>query len=184
MAESTATNPSAEGASFCTLSSRDYEERERWVRDELLPHATGRVETETGMDITFPGTDRFGATLRDFVEHERDCCTGSVRFEARRDADAWVLVVIGARLREGGLERLPAVAPAPRGRVRRALAAGGLGVAGALALFCGVPLAVAAVLGAAAATPLLGLDHPLVVGAGALAFAAVAWRHTRTRDTP
>ncbi len=169
-------------ASFCTLSSSDYADRARWVREELLPHATNRIETATGMDLLFPDRERFGATLRDFVEHERSCCAGPVRFETRREPEGWVLEVTGARLQGSTLEIMPPERARRAAGLRRLLAAGGVGAVGSLALFCGVPLAVAALGGAAAAAPLLRLDHPLVIGTGAVALSLGVWAYWRRRE--
>lgn len=98
-------------ASFCTLSSRDWVKRVRWVRDELLPHAITRNDTATGMRWVFPGNERMRATLEDFVTFEAGCCSGAVRFELGSQPGRWVLSIHGLRVGAEGLEEIERSAP-------------------------------------------------------------------------
>lgn len=133
--------------SVCSLSEEEKRERRQMIRKQLEPHLRRRQKLADGLAFEFDPQAR--AQVEELVELERECC-GPLTIELRDD---------GERLR---LE----MRDPPRPRMLRSL---GLGTAGSLALFCGVPLALAAAFGSAAVAPLLGLDDPWIVGAGALA---------------
>ena len=59
--------------------------------------------------------------------------------------------------------------------------AGGVGIGVSVLLCCVLPIAVGAVAGASVAGPLLGLDAPFFIGAGAVLFGARAGERDRRR---
>jgi hypothetical protein len=168
----------------CTLSDEELAARRLRLREELAPHVRGRRVLADGVELTFEASAERRRDLEAFVAFERGCCPG-LGFGLREEQGSLRLAIHGLDPRASVLA-MPAparqgrqVAQASRGaRIARA---GGLGAIGAFVLLCGVPLAVAALAGAAVAAPLGVLDHPLALGLGALVLAAGAWRWERNR---
>lgn len=133
----------------CTLSEEEMRERSRMIRNEITPHVRRQERLANGMIFEFDAEHR--ERLEELVELERQCC-GPMTIELHDTATGLRLEVLDP----------------PKTESRGVLRSLGLGAAGSLALFCGVPLALAAMLGTAAVSPLLGLDDPWIVGSGAL----------------
>ncbi len=168
---------------FCSLPPEEIRERAALIRTELVPKIVQRSALPQGLAWEFVNEPGMQARLAEFVEFERRCCSG-MTFDASPTTD-------GSRIRltitgEGaeaiaalGQEASPSV---NRGRLRRALKAGGLGVGVSAFVCCLVPIGVAAVAGAAVAAPLATLDQPLYIGIGGLIAAAGAWTYFERRE--
>jgi hypothetical protein len=174
----------------CNLTDEELESRRRLLREQWVPHIRKRAALSDGVAFTFETTPERRRALEDFVAFERGCCPG-LRFSQHEGAGILRLEIHGldpeVRLfSEGG--KGEGHAPAGASVVARVVRAGGLGAVGAFALFCGVPMAVAAAAGARFAAPLGALDHPLALGLGALLLSAGVWvweqRRARKRPGP
>ena len=176
-------NPSVPDA--CTLTPPEFGERLHWIRAEILPHAKGREDLEDGVAWRFEA----GASMREKLERlvalESQCCDPeAIRFALHEEPAAGTL-----RLEVHGIDpesMLLATAP-PAGErpsaLKRALKAGGTGAVGSFAVFCVLPIGVAAIAGASVAAPLAGLESPATLAGGTLAFGAAAWWLLRRRET-
>ena len=167
----------------CHLTDEELEARRRMLREQWVPHIRSRAALPDGVSFTFEATPERRRALEEFVAFERDCCPG-LRFSQHEEAGALRLEIHGVDpqanlFREGGGGGGPV--QAGTSLAVRVVRAGGLGAVGAFALFCGVPLAVAAVAGARFAAPLGVLDHPLALGLGALLLSAGVWVWERRR---
>ncbi len=168
---------------ICNLSDEELEARRRELREELVPHVRRRTALLDGVALAFDSTPERRRALEDFVVFERDCCPG-LRFALREEGAALLLEIRGidpeaSVFLEGVSEEESA--PVGASGLARVARAGGLGAVGAFVLFCGVPIAVAALVGAELAAPLGVLDHPLALALGTLLFAAGVWRWERRR---
>ncbi len=167
----------------CLLPTDERDARLAMLRQELLPRAVHRQALTDGVAWEFPADPDLRRKLDELVDFERVCCPG-LTWELEETAADRV------RLRVGGLDPdSPLLAsaggePAPQGRRLPAwLRSGGVGLGISFVLFCVVPVGLAAVGGAAVASQVSGLDDPLVIGAGAVGFGAVAFwfEHRRRR---
>ena len=167
-------------SSACSLPPADLEERIAFIRSEILPRATSQQSDARGTQFEFPNEPELAAQLRALVDFERECCP-SLEWELQEEAQRLTL-------RVGGLDPasplLRAVDPA-LGRMprwRSAIRAGGLGLAASFLLFCVLPIALVAWLGADVAAGLLGLDNPWIIAAGTVLFGLGLWRWERARS--
>lgn len=173
---------------ICSLTDEELEARRRLLREQWVPHIRKRTALSDGVAFTFEATPERRRDLEDFVASERGCCPG-LRFSQQEGAGTLRLEIHGldpeVRLfSEGG--KGEGHAAAGSSVVVRVMRAGGLGAVGAFALFCGVPIAVAAVAGARFAAPLGALEHPLALGLGTLLLSAGVWiwEQRRARKRP
>ncbi len=166
-------------APFCALSSEALRERISMIRREVLPRARARERLADGRAWHFASDPATRETLEELVALERECCADGIVFDLGEHEGGLRLAVRGVDPDAAVFRALePAATP---NTLRRLLGAGGLGVALSAALFCGVPLAVTLWLGAAAAAPLAGLDHPAVIVLAAVAFTATIWTFAKRR---
>ena len=168
----------------CDLPPAALEERRALIRREILPLVKRNRELSDGFAWEFDPSPELRAKLDEWVAFERECCGGlEWEIEAPPDDSALRLRVRGIEPHCGRLENFGGPAEHPHGaRVARLLKAGGLGIGISFTVFCVVPIAVAAVLGAGIAAPLARLDDPVVVAAGAVALAIPAWLVVRRRE--
>ena len=173
--------------SVCTLPPEELRARVASLRTELLPLVRRRQQLSDGIAWEFDSGSAMRARLDAFVEFERQCC-GGVTFEIAELSDA-------ARLRLsvrgpdaaafealGGPRDAAAQGATPGRGVAQAATAGVVGVVASLLLCCGLPLAVASVLGVAVAAPLARFDNPWVILLGAIAIAVPSWMVMRRRS--
>ena len=175
-------NPSVRDAldGVCSLSDVSLEERLAWIGREILPHARTREVLPDGVRLAFPPDDALRAKLARWVELERACCSGP-RFELE-EGEGLELSVHGIDPHSPALASL-GEAPAPRGGgLARLAQAGGVGFAAAFFVLCVLPVALAALAGAAVAAPLAGLESPATLAAGTLFAGAGAWWWLRRRS--
>ena len=153
----------------CTLSEEELRERSQLFRTQLMQHVRKQERLANGMAFEFDASAERRAQLEELIALERQCC-GPMKFELSES--------------EAGL-RLEVLAPpkprrwAWRGVVRSA----GVGAVGSFLLFCGLPLALVYVVGAEAVAPLLGLDDPWIVAAGAVVLGGGLLFRERRRAT-
>jgi hypothetical protein len=152
----------------CTLSSDELNERLARVRSEILPHAVSSERRPDGMAWDLEDVPGLAARLDQLVALESECCSGVV-FEHKEGAP-------GRRRLE--LRGLAADPPRLGGRLARAA---GLGAGLSLLVCCALPIAAAAIFGAAVAAPFASLDNPWVIASVGLLFgaAALAWQTGR-----
>lgn len=168
--------PKLDPAEVCTLPRDGLGQRMAWIRDEILPHARRTERLESGLAWELDLAPGLVEKLDHLIALERECCRGIV-FE-RTDAS----VPGRLRLEVRGIDPDAAVFRALRvqredGRARwvHLAKAGGLGVLVSYVVCCVLPLVAAALVGSAAAAPLVWLDQPWLIGLGALPATAVAW---------
>jgi hypothetical protein len=167
----------------CNLSDEAYEARRKALRRELLPQSRGRKALGDGVAILFAATPELREALDEFVGFERECCPG-LGFSVEEVDGALRLEIHGI---DPASEAFADVAPEAESAAEeaggwlRALRSVGLGAVGAFALFCLVPMALVAVLGAELAGPLFALDDPKAVAAGGIVFGGLLWRWERRR---
>ena len=187
---------------FCKLSDEELKARRAQLRKELFPLARGREELPDGLALLFDAKPEISQALEDFVTFERECCpgldfslhdtSGPLRLEIRGiDPKASIFAGIAESDAESDTESdtesdspsQQALAPSdPEGRGwLKLLRSTGLGAIGAFTLFCLVPMALVAVLGAVLASSLAGLENPWTLGTGTLLFAWLFWRWERRR---
>lgn len=162
-------------AEICTLPPRDLEKRLDWVRKEILPHSLSSVRSPNRIVWTLRDTPDLVAKLDELILLEGQCCPGIVfehtasevigqrRFEVRGvDPDSRVFKILGSEAQP----RPPWIR-----RAARSLAAG---TVLSLLICCLLPIAAAAILGAAVANRLAGMDQPwIIVSVGLLSALAV-----------
>jgi hypothetical protein len=174
--------------SACTLDAHGRQDRLGWIRSEVLPHVREATALADGFAWECEAAGR--ATVERWVALERECC-GSVSWEVmlRRDGSLRLEV----RGDDPAVSSLASLVPCDTGASRIGVLrtwtkAGGLGAVASFGVFCGVPMAVAAVFGGAVAAPLARLDGPATWAGGTLAFAAlIVWlgrRRGRASATP
>ncbi len=154
----------------CSLPPVEREERAAAIRADLREQVQQERALSDGHAWAFPGTPELRAQLERWIEAERVCCSG-LDFGLREDGERLWLEVTG----QGPLRGVQAKS------WRRVLRAGGTGVVGAWLLLCGLPMALAAVVGTAAVAPLARLDRPLALSLAALAIAGAVWGIGRRR---
>ena len=169
-------------APYCSLDRKALGERIAMIRRDLLPHATRSEALSDGRAWSFPGDPDLKARLEHLVALERECCGEGITFDLVEGA------ADDLRLEVRGIDPNAAVfrAIGNPGRIRglgRLFKAGASGLLLSFALFCVAPWIAVALFGAAVAGPLLALDQPWVVAAGAV-FAALGlwllwWRRGR-----
>lgn len=172
MDETARPGPGVDPEAICSLPPDDLQGRLAWIRAEILPHALGRERLEDGVAWELADAPGLAAKLDRLVALERACC-GGVVFAHRPGRRAG-----RRRLEVRGVDPDARVFAAPGARASRA---GGLGALASLFVCCVLPAVIAAALGASLAAPLASLDHPTVIGATAVAFAAgaLAWERRR-----
>ena len=161
-------------ATVCTLSTDGMADRLAWIREEIVPHTVETVRLDRGLAFEVTRTPGLAEKLDELIRLERDCCPGIVfervasetpdrmRVEVRGiDPDAAVFQSLHVRNHE----------PAKGARLAKAA---GVGVLGSVLVCCALPIAAVALLGGAAA-PLLSLDSPGPIAAGALLAGSGAW---------
>jgi hypothetical protein len=166
----------------CLLPPAELTERLAWVRAEILPHATETIRLEDGLAIELRESGALAEQLDHWIALESECCAGitferrssanpgHLRFEIRGvDPNAALLQALTVPSRQ----KLDVGVPEPSSALRIAKAAG-TGLTLSLLVCCVVPIAAAALLGAAAA-PLAALDGPIPIAAGAVLGGAGAW---------
>jgi hypothetical protein len=163
-------------ADVCTLSSDVLAERLAWIRDEILAHARRVERLESGLAWELDAAPGLAKKLDHLIALERECCGGLV-FE-RSEAS----VPGRLRLEVRGVDPDAAVFRAlhvqsqhERPGWTRLAKAGGFGLSSTLLVCCVLPMLAVALLGSAAA-PFARLDRPWIIGVGALAATATAWR--------
>jgi hypothetical protein len=166
---------SLDPAAVCTLPPSGLADRLAWIEREILPHATRTVRLDRGLAIELDAAPDLAARLDRLIDLERECCSDIV-FERHAGATSGAL-----RLEIHGVDpdaaafralQLPG-ASMPVGA--RFAAAAGAGAIGSVFVCCVLPIAAAALVGAAAA-PLASLDGPGPIVAGAVVGGAAAWR--------
>ena len=188
--EETTSGSSAGGDfDFCSLPSEELQIRFRMIREHILPHVRRTEELDNGFAWECDHSPEMREKLARLVEMERQCCSG-LDFDLQEPAGSNVLrlEVHGIDPRSKALDALrgPGRRDAANdgGMLARAAKAGGIGVAGAFLVFCGLPIAVAAIAGAAVAAPLAGLESPFALAGGSLVFGCAAWMLQRRRHGP
>lgn len=58
----------------CTLDEATYQERRPWMESEFLPRLADVEQRESGVTMTFEGTDDTVQAVARFVAEESDCC--------------------------------------------------------------------------------------------------------------
>ncbi|MBW2314875.1 MAG: hypothetical protein JRH10_11845 [Deltaproteobacteria bacterium] len=171
----------------CNLSDEAFEARRTALRRDLEPRARGRETLADGVAVLFDASLEMRGVLDDFVAFERECCPG-LGFSVEEAGGALRLEIHGVDPNSrlfADVASAEAAEPAPAvGGVRaglRVLRSVGFGAAGAFTLFCLVPMALVALLGAELAGPLFALDDPKAVAAGGLVFGGLLWRWERRR---
>ncbi len=166
----------------CTLPADGLSERLAWIRSEILPHAVASEPGPDGIAWELEDTPGLVTKLDRLVALERECCSG-IAFEhgASRTPGRIRFEVRGVDPRAPVFSALQGAAEEPprlRGKLARAA---GLGTLLSLFVCCVLPIAAAAVLGAAAAAPFASLDQPWVMLGAALGFggAAFVWENRR-----
>ncbi len=149
----------------CSLSEEEMRERSQLIRSQVTAHVRVQERLENGMAFEFDADRR--EQLEELVALERQCC-GPMTIELR-ETDA------GLRLE---------VLDPPKRTWRSLLRSFGVGAVGSFVLFCVVPLGLAVLLGSAAVAPLLGLDDPWIVTAGAVVFGGALLLFERRRRAP
>lgn len=178
--------PAACGSDVCNLPAHEMEARRRVVQNELLPKANRSVRLRDGRAWEFPAEAGMRESLEELVAFERECCPG-LRWDLSDVGDAG-----GLRLEIAGLPPdHPFWSPtteageqglAPPSSLRRIAKAVGLGAGVSFVLCCVLPVAGAALFGAAVAAPFATLDNPLFIGLGSLTAAVPAWLWLRRRE--
>jgi hypothetical protein len=171
----------------CSLSPEELADRLKWIRSEILRHARGKQRMQNGIALVVENIPGMPAQVDRWIELERDCCQG-IQFERHPgQTSGEVRVEIHGVNPDGQLfselqdlpNPLEPPVSSPAGastRLGRVLRAGGLGTLASVTLFCILPLALAAGLGATAvAAPLAALDDPLWIGLGALLGGVLGW---------
>lgn len=166
----------------CSLPSDQLRDREAMIRRDILPQVTRREALEDGVAFEFEHSAMMQKTLEDLVEFERECCSGLAWNLSRRSSRVLRLSVTGLAPDSDFFRAVSGATDAPvDGRLGRLAQAAGLGAGSSFFLCCVVPIGVAAVAGAAVATPLAKLDDPLVIAAAAAVLAMPAWYWLKRR---
>lgn len=186
---------SAAPLDFCNLAEAPLAERLAWIRRELMPHVTARSERAGVLRLTLDAGPGVRQKAEGWIALERECCSG-IDFALADAATAGSLSltirglpaeVAGRFGREGepepGPERAGTAAPPPRTPLARLARAVGGGAVLAGLVCCVLPIGVAALFGAAAASRIAWLDSPPVIAAAGLAF-GLAWWRIAVRSTP
>jgi len=166
--------------SVCSLPPDELRARIEALRTELLPLVRRRQDLPDGIAWDFDAGATMRAQLDEFVEFERQCCSG-VSFDIVASPEVGMLRLIARGPDAAAFEALggpPMAVPgqvAPGSGVAQVAKAGIVGVVASLFLCCGLPLAVASVLGVAVAAPLARFDDPVMIGLGAIAIAVPSW---------
>jgi hypothetical protein len=160
---------------ICTLSTSALEERLRWIRTEVLPHAV-HFERQAGA-VSWELDDVAGLAERldRLIALERECCSGIVVEHQRLASGARRLTLRGVDPDAAVFQGFGEASAAAPGPGRRLAGAAGIGTLAGVLVCCVVPLAAAAILGGATAAPLAGLDDPWVIVGASLLFGTVAF---------
>ena len=193
MSTETTTADSARGEAgldpntVCTLSADGLEERLAWIRSEILPHAVASERRPDGIAWELEDAPGLAAKLDRLVALERECCSGiDFRHGTSLTAGRRRLEVRGIDPRATAFDTLQADADETRWIGGRLAKAAGLGALLSLLVCCVLPIAAAALLGAAAAAPFASLDDPWKIAGAMLLFggAAFAWQGRRRALAP
>jgi hypothetical protein len=168
---------------LCNLPAEDRDARLAMIRGEILPLAARRERLPDGLRFEFAYGRPLERTLDQLVAFERGCC-GGLSWEATRPAEHTLRLTIRGLSPDSPLLELGETLPAPASRLGRLARSLGLGAGAALFVCCLLPMGLAAVAGASVATPLAGLDRPLIIAAVAGASAALAWFCLGRRRSP
>ncbi len=163
----------------CTLPEDALEERLDWIRREIVPHAVAAERLEDGLALELGDAPGLADEVERLIDLEAECCPG-LAFSAAPSATPGRLRLEVRGLGPDVVGRLASLGESAESDTRprvgpRAAKAAGIGALVSLVLCCGVPIAAAALLGAAAA-PLFALDRPLPMAVGAAVAGLVAWR--------
>ena len=167
--------PGLDPAEVCTLTADGLGDRMAWIQREILPHAVETGRLERGLAIEMAAAPGLEEKLDRLIQLERECCSEIV-FERCESAVPGRL-----RLEVRGVDPDAAVfhsfhVPRAKAPVRARLAkAAGTGVMASVFVCCVLPVAAVALVGAVAA-PLVALDGPGPIAAGALGGGFAAWR--------
>ena len=168
--------------SRCTLTRAGLAERRAWLERAVLPLVRRTVRLPDGVLFECDGEAEAQRTLRAWIEKEAACCPG-LAFALGANGEG--LAILEIRGDDPILDRIVALAPraeAGRASVGAWLRAGGLGALLSFTVLCGLPVAVAAVFGAAAAAPLARIESPTSLAVGSLvAGGLIALRASRRR---
>jgi hypothetical protein len=181
------TTPRANLADSCSLSTDALEDRLAMIRREIQPHASTTQELENGIAWDFDATPEMKAKLEDLARLERQCCS-ELDFEVWENPSRTRLrfEISGADPKTGFFDALSLSHPtgdtAAPGRWPRLLKRGGLAALASFVVCCVIPAALVSFAGISIAAPLMKLDDPLVIAAGALLFATLLWLHDRRRS--
>jgi hypothetical protein len=167
---------------FKSYSPGVLNDRLAWIRAEILPHAVACERSSNGVVWELEDAAGLAEKLDRLVALERECCS-SIVFAHGPSAN-------GGRRRfevrgvdpEALLSTLHVDASEPPRRLGGRIAkAAGTGTLLSLFVCCVLPIAAAAVLGAAVAAPFASLDNPWTIAAAAVLFggAAFAWQGRR-----
>jgi hypothetical protein len=161
------------------------------VRRDIQPYATATHKLDNGIAWDFAATPQMRERLENLARLERECCA-SLEFEVWENPGATRLrfEISGVDPNSGFFDGLDL--SDPRGEQRRSsrwgkiLKRGGLGAVASVFVCCVLPLALVSVAGFGFAAPLMKLDNPVSIGAGAILFATLFWLYERrrTKSTP
>ena len=175
---------------LCTLSDSQLTQRLAEIRRDILPHVLQIQTSDDGFTLELRDAPGLKPKVERIIALEQQCCAGALQLDLieKPQSNGLALDVKGIRLPKGTLEKmLDEIKEAPNTSfrspgLRRALSSGGIGVIGAFIVFCGMPIALAALLGASPTAYLAKLDNPYVVGIGALVFGGAAWWFQKRRS--
>ena len=170
---------------LCSPSDSQLTDRMAENRRDIMPLVRRINKNDTGFSLELNGSPGLKPKVERIIELERQCCVGALQFDLREHTqdDGLTLEVKGINLPLGTLENLfneikgPSDTSTQGPRLRRVLRSGGIGIVGALVVFCGIPLGLAALLGASAASYSTKLDNL------ALVFGGAAWWYQTHRST-
>jgi len=167
---------------FCALGPEALRQRVALIRREILPRARSSRPLPDGRAWEFSSSPELRGILEELIELERQCCGEGIRFELHGGTgDA------GLQLEVHGIDpnaRVFALLEEPkRGALRRLAVAGSAGLGLSVSIFCVLPLLAALLFGASLPAAVARLDHPLVVGLGAVTAAGVVWRLAHQRPS-
>ena len=179
-------------AELCTLSPDALEDRLAMVRREIGPHASATQRLENGIAWDFDATPDMRAKLENLARLESECC-GDLEFEIWENPSGTRLrfEISGADPNSGFFDGLSLANPygtdekesnEESRRWLRFAKRGGLAVVASFVVCCVLPLAIVSVAGITVAAPLMKLDNPVTIGAGAVLFGALFWLYEKHRS--
>jgi hypothetical protein len=186
--DSTKADPARSDASLdpntvCTLPADGLSERLAWIRSEILPHAVASERRPNGIVWELEDAPGLAAKLDRLVALERDCCSGiDFRHRTGEETGRRRLEVLGIDPEAAAFIDLQVKGGAGWSG-RRLASAAGFGTVMGLVVCCALPVAAAALFGAAVAAPFASLDEPWIIGGamGLFGGAAFAWQGRRLK---